>query len=381
MRVLLWSEWFWPHIRGIEVLATNLMLALQERGYEVIVVASQDYDSLPSEMRYKDIPIYRFPFWAALWSSNMDQFIEVRQRVAELKRTFKPDIVHLNFTGPGVFFHFHTAAAHPAPLLVTVCGALPRLSIGDDTLQGRILRSADWVTGISGAVLNDVRHLVPEITPRSSLIYIARAVPALSPAPLPRDKPQVLCLGHLAPEKGFDLALTAFASLVERFPQARLVIAGDGPARTELEQQATDLGIAEAVNFVGWVSPEKVPALLNSATAVVVPSRQEGFGLVALEAAHMARPVVATRVGGLPEVVVHEQTGLLVEKEDSKALAEAIAFLLDHPETARRIGEAARCRAREVFSWERCVDAYDDLYRNLIKGMRRAEFPGSPVCK
>jgi len=91
---------------------------------------------------------------------------------------------------------------------------------------------------------------------------------------------------------------------------------------------------------------------------------------VALEAALMARPVVATRVGGLLEVVVHQQTGLLVEQEDSHGLAEAIASLLDHPETATEMGQAARQRAQKVFSWKQCVDAYDALYQKLITEAR-----------
>ena len=119
--------------------------------------------------------------------------------------------------------------------------------------------------------------------------------------------------------------------------------------------------------FVAFGFSVLVPALINTATMVVMPSRREGLPLVALEAALMARPIVATRVGGLPEVVVHQQTGLLVEPENSDALAEAITFLLDHHETATQLGQAARQRAQEVFGWERCVDAYDALYRKLIK--------------
>src|SRR5262249_26205653 len=159
----------------------------------------------------------------------------------------------------------------------------------------------------------------------------------------------------LSPEKGFDIALTAFASLVRRFPRAHLIIAGDGEERSKLEHQIRRLGLATRVELTGAIAPDEVPALLNTVTAVLIPSRQEPFGLVALEAALMARPVVATRVGGLPEVVRHEQTGLLVKPEDPGALAAALAHLLDHPDTASRMGQAARRRAQEVFSLERCV--------------------------
>jgi glycogen(starch) synthase len=143
-----------------------------------------------------------------------------------------------------------------------------------------------------------------------------------------------------------------------------LVLAGEGPARPELERLATALGVAPAVEFVGGVAPEDVPALINTASLVVVPSRwDEPFGLVAVEAALMQRPVVATRVGGLVEAVEHGITGLVVDKEDPDALANAIVALLEDPATADRMAAAARKRARQRFAWDRCVDAYDRLYQ------------------
>jgi glycogen(starch) synthase len=177
----------------------------------------------------------------------------------------------------------------------------------------------------------------------------------------------LLCLGRLVEEKGFDLALNAFVLLRDSFPHTRLIIAGDGPARPALEQQAAKLDLAEFVQFVGWVTPDRVPALMNTATVVVMPSRHEGFGLVALEAALMARPIVATRVGGLPEVVAHQQTGLLVEQDDSKALAGAISALLADPNMAAQLGQAGYRRAQQLFRWECHVDAYTALYQKLAK--------------
>ena len=135
--------------------------------------------------------------------------------------------------------------------------------------------------------------------------------------------------------------------------------------RDKLKQQTVELGLSDCVEFVGGVPPEKVADLIAQSTLVLIPSRLEGFGLVALEAGAMARPVVATRVGGLPEVIVHEETGLLVNQESSPALADAIALLLDHTDVAMQMGQAVRRRVEEVFSWERCVDAYDTVYQKL----------------
>jgi glycogen(starch) synthase len=155
--------------------------------------------------------------------------------------------------------------------------------------------------------------LVPTIAVRSSVIHNGLEIPVLAPTPLQFDSPRLLCLGRLSREKGFDLALAAVKILKQEFPEIRLVLAGDGPMRTDLEQRAREFGIRDHVDFLGWVAPGDVPSLINTVTVVLMPSRQESLPLAALEAALMARPLVAARVGGLPEVVIDEATGLLVE--------------------------------------------------------------------
>ena len=108
--------------------------------------------------------------------------------------------------------------------------------------------------------------------------------------------------------------------------------------------------------------------MLNKATIVVIPSRfRDPFPLVALEASQMARPIVASRVGGIPESVLDQKTGLLVEKEDARAFANAISSLLDNPEKARRMGQAARRYVLENFGFERYVDEYDMLYWKVYR--------------
>jgi glycogen(starch) synthase len=232
-----------------------------------------------------------------------------------------------------------------------------------DTLYGRALRSAAWVNCNSHAVHGDLCARIPEIRQRSSVTYYGMDPPALQPSPRPHIDPVVLGFGRLVRDKGFDLAVHAFERVLRRFPRARLVLAGEGAARPELERLVEELGVAGSIQFVGPVPPQEVPALINSASLVVVPSRwNEPFGLVALEAALMARPVVAARVGGLAEVVEHGQTGLLVERENYVALADAVLYLLSNFAIADQMGATARVRALERFSWNRCVDEYERLY-------------------
>jgi glycogen(starch) synthase len=368
MRVLFWSELFWPYMGGAQFFALKLLLGLRERGHEFIVVTRQDDPDLPQEACFKGFPIYRFPFYTALADDNVLQLLAIRQQVAQLKRRFAPELVHVNCFGVSVLFHLDTTKAHSAPLLVTLHSEKYDSVVKHDTLLERTLHAADWVTAPSARTVEYARQLVPNFVLPASHIYNGLEMPPVLPTRLPIQAPRLLCLGRLVPPKGFDLAVTALAAMTGRFPQVRLVIAGDGPARPELEQQTADLGLSGVVDFLGWVAPEHVPALINTATVVVVPSRGwESLPFVALEAACMARPVVAARDAGLPEVVVHQKTGLLVEKEDSIGLARALTFLLEHPEVAVQMGQAARQRVQEVFSLERCIDAYDALYQKLGK--------------
>jgi glycogen(starch) synthase len=361
MRVLFWTETFWPNLGGVEVLAAEFLPALQQRGYEFVVITPQNGPDRPQEDKYRGIPVYRFPFSMAM--TSIDELVRVREQVIRFKRTFRPDLIHINAVGSANFFHHLTTNAHTAPLLVTLHGAWVGQS---DSLVERTLRAADWVVGCSAAILGKGRRLAPEIASRSSVIHNGLEVPPLSPAPLPFHAPRLLCLGRLHVKKGIDVALTAFESIVERFPKTRLIIAGDGPARAELERESNAKGLNRVVDFLGWVAPRDVPNLINTCSIVLMPSRAESLPLVALQAALMARPVVGTRVGGLPEVVAHEQTGLIVEPDNSAALADATATLLAQPDMAARMGRAARHRAQTEFSWDRHVRAYDALYREMI---------------
>ncbi len=366
MRILYWAERFWPHIGGIEAFSMQLIPALQARGYEFKVVASHCSLDLPDVSVHDNIFIYRFHFLTSLTNRNLKELMMARKKIAKLKQSFKPDLVHINFSGPSTYFHIQTAGAHPSPTLITIHSLPPQRSENSPLLV-RLLSSASWITTVSERMMTRIRQLMPQVTTRSSVIYNALKIPSLQPNSLPFDPPQLLCLGRLSDEKGFDLAISAFASLLDRYPELQLSIAGDGPLRADLEQQAATLGVREAVKFKGLIEPKEIPKLMNEATIVLLPSRREGFPLVALEAAQMARPVIATRVGGLPESVAHQETGLLIEKEDTSALADAIAFLLNSPDVANRMGKASRSRVLDTFRHENCVEAYDILYQRLIR--------------
>ncbi|HXJ83230.1 MAG TPA: glycosyltransferase family 4 protein [Candidatus Methylomirabilis sp.] len=371
MRVLYWVQRFWPHIGGVEVHSAQFLRAMRERGFELTVLTSPGDLDLPAVDSFEGIPVHRMRFEAALSSGDPARIAGVRRGIIALRRALRPDLVHLHLTDPSVFFHLITRHERPCPTLLSLRVMLEGDLDRDESVLSKSLSAAEWITTNSAAVLTDLHARRPETTGRSSVIHNGLEPAVFAPTPLGFSPPTLVLLGRLVRDKGFDLALYALADVTRRHPATRMIVAGDGPARPELESLIAELGLGERVELRGWVEPERVPALINEATLVVVPSRwPEAFGLVALQAAQQARPVVAARVGGLPEVVTDGESGVLFEREDHAELARAIVRLLDDPRLAIRFGETGRRLAGERFGWEQHLDAYGALYQRFA-GERR----------
>jgi glycosyltransferase involved in cell wall biosynthesis len=195
--------------------------------------------------------------------------------------------------------------------------------------------------------------------------------------PPPPAEPRLLCVGRLIPIKGHELLLRAVAEARRAVPELQLEVAGDGPLREALATLATQLAVDGSVTFAGRLSP--IGPAYERAAVVVVPSLGEGFGMVALEAAERGRAVVASAVGGLPEILDHERTGLLVPPGDSSALAAAIVELMRAPERVAGLGRAARQRAVKEFSLDRCADRIDALYRAALARRAKKRSTAAPA--
>jgi glycosyltransferase involved in cell wall biosynthesis len=175
--------------------------------------------------------------------------------------------------------------------------------------------------------------------------------------------PNIVALGRLSPEKGFSTLIDAAAYLRIQFPEARIAIAGDGPERASLAAQVSRLGLGEVVSLPGRV--EDSAALLMGAEIVVVPSLEEGQGIVALEAMAARKPVVASHVGGLVETVEDGITGVLVPPGAPKALASALARLLSEPEAWEVMGAAGRARVEAEYTADKMVERTTAVYREV----------------
>jgi glycosyltransferase involved in cell wall biosynthesis len=180
---------------------------------------------------------------------------------------------------------------------------------------------------------------------------------------IPADAPLVGVVARLDSQKGHIYLLRAWVQVTAALPEARLLVVGDGPLRGELQQQTYDLGLEGSVIFAG--RREDVPRIMAALDVVTLPSLWEGFGLVLLEAMAVARPIVASRVSAIPEIVVEGETGLLVPPRDVDALAAALIALLRDQQRATEMGRRGRVRLEQEFTLGKMIEATDRVYGDL----------------
>ena len=272
------------------------------------------------------------------------------------------DVIHAHYAVPQGLLGVLLKKIKKRPLVVTLHGS-------DVTVLGRnpltrplvayVLKEADRVITVS----DYLRKEALRIGGSGEKVRVIHG--GVSPGKRPRkeagDKNTVLFIGALVKQKGADVLVEAFKRVMEKH-KAELLIVGDGPERESLERLCRGLGVA--AEFSGYV--EDTEEVLRKSSVLVLPSREEGFGLVLLEAMAAGVPVVATRVGGIPEIIADGENGLLVDREDPEALAEAISRILADPELRRRL-VAKGFETLTRFSWEKMADEVDDVYRELAE--------------
>lgn len=214
-----------------------------------------------------------------------------------------------------------------------------------DRAAAYALRHADRVRVVSSALEAQVRAVTPTVPIVRYTTFGDFARFRDAPLVTPPSTPVAVFAGGLDPVKGVDVLIDAWVSVLDRLPAARLVIAGDGPARGELEARVQAAGVAHSVEFAGRIDREALRVRLDAANCLVLPSRSEGLPRVILEAMARARPVVATAVGGIPELVDDPRTGRLVPPDDAPALAGALVAVLGDPHHAAQAGAQARADA------------------------------------
>jgi glycosyltransferase involved in cell wall biosynthesis len=349
VKILLWTTLYFPNIGGLEKMAHSLAVALQEREHEVVVVCNGEKKET---FTIDSIPVFTFPFISALFSYRLPLIREILDSISELFSAFSFDVVNIHgWFECFCFYQNRVLAKQTIPVCLTIHGFLEQEHYQTENCQ-KIWHRAEAVNTVSEALL------LPQPHPFTQTIY--NGLP-LSKVPLqPLAQNRLLLVGRLTEEKCYNIAFEALRLLLPQYPDLQMTLLGDGPDYEKLwnYKQSHNLPI----EMPGFVSPSQVENYIDQSTMLLVPSSYESFSLAALEGALRGRPVVASRVLGLKEVIEEQKTGLLVEPHQPEALKNAIASLLSNPAKREEMGKAAFERARRLFTIDVAVTHYLRMY-------------------
>jgi glycosyltransferase involved in cell wall biosynthesis len=293
-------------------------------------------------------------------------------RLGRILREHRIGVVNIHYTLPAFVYFGLLRAFAGFRLVVSVHGAdlFPQgARLASYPWEIRLLmRWADAIVAPSAAFLRDVLSVFPEVTARAHTIHNGidpeELLPCIGDAAAVSEK-YVLCIATHNEKKAVDVLLRAFQSVRKSHSDLHLILIGDGPLRSRLEALAAGLSLGNAVRFLGWQGRSEVRVLLHQCRLFVLPSRSEPFGIAVIEALACAKAVVASRVGGISEIIEHGQSGWLVPPDDSEALAAAMERLLEDTALAARLGEEGRTRVLERFTCARNASEYEALFSTL----------------
>jgi glycosyltransferase involved in cell wall biosynthesis len=360
----------------------KLAVALRDQGVDVHVVAPSA-DHLPATDRFDGIPVERFRYAPRryeklAYAGNMHT--QVRDswgaRLALLgflgsefgsavraRRAFEPDVVHAHWWFPGGLVGTWLSGLSGVPLVTTLHGTDVRLARGTAMarpLFRHVLQQSRAVTTVSRWLARETETLVSGVT--ASVAPMPVATDLFSPGG-DRDPNRLLFVGRLTAQKGISVLVDALGRMRNT---PALDVVGDGPLGPELAARAVALGIADRVQWLGQLPQPRLADLYRRATALVVPSTDEGLGLVAVEAQLCETPVVANESGGLIDTVQHDRTGILVPPGNADALAAALDALMDRPDRGADLGRAGRIVALAGFAPESAARRYAGIYRSVV---------------
>lgn len=376
MNVALFASAFHPHVGGVEELVRQLALAHEAAGHRVIIVTNRWPRSLPPHEVVGGITVYRpalrIPEGGVKARVNYHlTHRSVRNEIFGLLRRNRVDVMHVQCVSTNGYYALLARRALGLPLVVTAQGERTMDAAGlyqRSQFMNRVLRAllteADHVTACSSATLDDLTtHFGMSLAGRSEVIPNGINPDDFAGVEPHRGRrPYALGLGRLVPQKGFDVLLDAFARA--GLDEVDLVIAGEGPERTSLERAAAGFGLAGRVQFFGRADRAQVAALFKGCLFFALPSRQEPFGIVSLEAMEAGKAVIASATGGVPEVVSDGATGLLVPPGDPAALAAAMRRVASDAGLRDSLVAAGRARAAD-FTWRALAQRYLATYERV----------------
>lgn len=343
MRILLVAN-------GASIHTERWLRGLVARGHDVALATD-----VASELAMRQFPL------RPLARGRLNLWTLVRQLRSAIQ-SFRPEVVHAHYVS---HYGLLAALARAQPLVASVWGADVEVFPRRSALNRRLLRLA---LGRARVVTATSHHLAratdPYLPPGRHALVVPFGVDThrfCPPDEVPTGPPLIVCNKHLERDYGPDVLVDALSRLTDLPWQAEIL--GEGSERPALAAQISAAGLTDRVHLLGRVAPEMVVERLQAARVAVYPSRRESFGVATLEAQAVGLPVIATRVGGLAEVMEDGVTGWLVDPDDPAGLAEVLARVLADPAGGRAMGACGRRLVEARYTWDVALTAMDAVYQ------------------
>jgi glycosyltransferase involved in cell wall biosynthesis len=382
MKILLITARYLPHRGGLESVVYHLASKFHQQGHTVQIVTNRYPRTLPAREEIDGIQVTRLHFLLPdlkylrnsrfdLWLAGLWYRFHTEQVLRRMINEFCPDIINNHYLNEVAEFTFHSLAGRsPAiPWVISLHGG----DVDGEPLFGRTNRErfsrlsqqGNGLTACSRFLAIQAQILEPALQGKIEVIHNGVEVGGFADAkPYSSDCPYILAVGQLAPHKGFDLLIEAFAQVAKRYPRVQLWIAGDGAQRTALEMLIRQKKLIERVQLLGKADEAMVASLIAGCLFVAMPSRREPFGIVALEGMAAGKPVMASNVGGLPEFLSVPINRLVVPEVAawSTALDEWLALGMSGQLKADgNVQEACK------HDWSKVSDQYLQVYEEVIQ--------------
>jgi glycosyltransferase involved in cell wall biosynthesis len=333
-------------------------LGLKQKGLDVCVITFSNHYSKTHAER---VETYALPQYLPGKLSYLTTVFALRSILSQIK----PDIVHAHYASS---YGFVAGLARIHPLILSVWGS-DIFQFPKNALNKRILSyslsSADVLCSTSQAMLEETKkytdksiELIPFGVDTNHFVY--------DPSQKSSGEFHIGIAKSLKDIYGFPKLIEAFGKLANEEDYAHLVIIGDGPEKERYQKMVSDRGLEEKVTFVGFVPQEELPQLLTQLDLFVLPSESESFGVSALEAEACGVPVIVNNVGGLPEVVKHGETGMIIPNNDPQEIYKAMKTLLNDDYNRHQMEVNAVRFVKENYQWEDCVQKTVAIYEKNL---------------
>lgn len=378
----------YPTLGGSGVVATELGKLLAERGHEIHFITH----SLPfrlgkfhkniyfHEVEVNDYYVFRYPPYDLSLASKMAQ-------VAKMQNL---DILHVHYAVPHAICSYLAKQMlnNGLKTVTTLHGTDITVLAQDESLKDLIrlaIHQSDAVTAVSGDLINETRSLLDITTPIEltynfvdKRIYYPRDVKSLRNDYAAPNEKILMHISNFRPVKRVSDVVSIFQKVQQKMP-AKLLLVGEGPELSKIQHKINSLGLEDKVMFLG--KQEDVAQIISLADVLLLPSEKESFGLVALEAMACGVPTIGSTAGGIPELVVHGETGYLAEIGDVDTMAEYTIKLLEDCELHKQFKEACIERAHTEFCNDKITYEYESIYYKVLGLESELEPFTSELCK